>query len=189
MKCGVNGCAAPAVAKGMCKYHYKSCKYGHTPRPTRGMTLTQRLEYYTDSSGGADSCWLWTGHTDSSGYGMIGVPEGGKKRVHRVRWALEHGDPGALQVLHSCDTPRCNNPRHLFLGTHRDSMADRDAKGRGNQPKGARAARSRLTEAQALRVRDGGEDPIALARELGVSKATIYHIRRKYTWRHLGDAP
>lgn len=185
MKCGVDGCAAPAVVRGRCKYHYRVHQSGRTPRPTRGMTLTQRLEFYTDSSGGPDACWLWTGHTDGCGYGMIGVPEGGKKRAHRVRWAIEHGDPGDLQVLHSCDTPGCNNPRHLLLGTHQDNMADRDAKGRGNQPKGERAAKSRLTEPQARRVRDGGESPILLARELGVSVATIHHIRRRLTWRHI----
>lgn len=186
MKCAHAQCSAPAVAKGLCKYHYKAAKYGRPPRPTRGMTLSQRLDHYTDSSGGPDACWLWTGHTDTCGYGMIGA--GSRKfKAHRVRWEVTFGPPGELQVLHRCDTPACNNPRHLFLGTPASNAADREGKGRGNQPKGERAARSRVSEAQARRILFGGESPIALSRELGISVGTIYHIRRRLTWRHLGE--
>ena len=185
MECAAEGCAALALAKGWCKYHYKVAKYGRAPRPTRGMTLSQRLEHYTNSTGGPDACWIWTGHTDGFGYGMIGTPTG-KQRAHRVRWALTFGPiPDGLQVLHRCDTPACNSPKHLFSGTHLDNMADRAAKGRGNQPKGERAAKARLTPEIIRRVRDGGESPSALAKELGITVGTIHHIRRRLTWRHL----
>ena len=187
MKCSAENCNALATAKGFCKYHYKVDRYGRKPRATRGMTLSQRLEFYTDSSGGPDSCWVWTGHVDGCGYGMIGTSAGRKERAHRIRWALTFEPPGSLQVLHRCDNPRCNNPAHLFLGTHLDNMADRDAKGRGNQPKGEQAARCKLSEQQARRIKFGGESPIQLARELGVSVGTIHHIRRGVSWRHLGE--
>jgi len=187
MECSMPTCIARAVARGFCKYHYKVDRYGRTPRPTRGMTLSQRLEYYTDSSGGPDACWLWKGHTDGCGYGMLGTAGGRKERAHRVRWLLSHEPPGELQVLHKCDNPACNNPRHLFLGTHKDNMDDRDFKGRGNQPKGERAAKSKLTTPQVLRIRNGGESAAALSRELKVSMGTIYHIRQGLTWRHLGE--
>jgi hypothetical protein len=50
--------------------------------------------------------------------------------AHRVAYALANGiEPPAgarngLWVLHSCNTRKCCNPRHLYLGTHRDNMDD-----------------------------------------------------------------
>jgi hypothetical protein len=35
-----------------------------------------------------------------------------------------------MDVLHNCDTPRCCNELHLFLGTHADNMHDMATKGR-----------------------------------------------------------
>lgn len=84
-----------------------------------------------------------------------------------------------------CDTPRCNNPRHLFVGSPATNAADREQKGRGNQPKGERAAKSRLTE---LQVREVLASPLpysAIARQYGVTKENIAAIKQRRTWRHL----
>lgn len=75
-------------------------------------------------------CWVWTGPRGQRGYGQINV--GGRTlRVHRVSWAMHHGDPGELFVCHKCDNPPCVRPDHLFIGTHTDNMRDKISKGRG----------------------------------------------------------
>ena len=63
----------------------------------------------------------------------------GRKRVngkvvymHRLAWEEAHGEiPAGMHVLHKCDNPACINIEHLFLGTHKNNMDDRDKKGRG----------------------------------------------------------
>lgn len=79
------------------------------------------------------TCWLWTG-TTCNGYGQIAVCPAGRQvrfRAHRLSWLLHFGDlPDGLEVMHSCDEPRCCRPAHLQLGTHKENMADAAKKGR-----------------------------------------------------------
>lgn len=78
-----------------------------------------------------EDCWLWKASTFAdSGYGQMRV---GKKmrRAHRVGYEIQAGPiPEGLAVLHRCDEPRCVRGSHLFLGTHKENMADMVAKGR-----------------------------------------------------------
>jgi hypothetical protein len=78
-----------------------------------------------------DGCWLWTAaRVRKSSYGVFRV--GNRNALaHRFSYELAHGAPGAgLYVCHSCDTPSCVNPAHLFIGTQADNIHDCVAKGR-----------------------------------------------------------
>jgi hypothetical protein len=79
-----------------------------------------------DQSG---DCWLWTGGTSAKGYGVFALDHGGphahQTSAHRIAFGLAKGEvPDDLLVCHSCDTPRCCNPEHLFLGTCQENIDD-----------------------------------------------------------------
>ena len=77
-----------------------------------------------------NGCWLWTGAITDRGYGHIQI----NRRfyyTHRLAYQqlVRKLKPGEW-CLHKCDTPRCLNPEHLFIGDHAANMADKRAKGR-----------------------------------------------------------
>jgi predicted amino acid dehydrogenase len=93
-----------------------------------------------------------------------------------------------MGVLHRCDTPRCCNPAHLFLGTQLDNIADATAKGRVAQ--GERHYNAQLTAEAVQRIRAIPHKAIsytALAQEYGVSKHAIADLRRRKprNWRRV----
>lgn len=93
-------------------------------------------------------------------------------------------------VLHKCDNRRCVNPKHLFAGTYEDNAKDREAKGRGNQPKGEANGFASLTEEQVvemrrLYVKGKRGNTKMLMRKFKVSQPTVYRVCNHKHWRHV----
>lgn len=88
-------------------------------------------EFFTPLVRDLDECWLWPGKRTRDGYGRCSLSKYGDERAHRVAYALWYAEaPGDLHVCHTCDTPLCVNPTHLWLGTSRDNNIDCVIKGR-----------------------------------------------------------
>jgi hypothetical protein len=125
-------------------------------------------------------CLLWTGGKYAkSAYGAI-VYEKRTWRSHRLAWVAHKGEiPNGLYVCHACDNPSCIAIEHLFLGTPKDNMTDMRIKGRGR-------FRARLTLEQVVQVKrllGEGVTIAEVARETGVSYASVAGIRRGKNWR------
>lgn len=85
--------------------------------------LRVRFWSKVDRSGGVDTCWLWVGAIDSTGYGAIKV-NGYKEGAHRVAYRLERGEiPDGVDIKQTCQERRCCNPRHLLPVTRQVSVA------------------------------------------------------------------
>lgn len=147
-------------------------------------------------------CWLWAGSAASRkgapSYGRFPV-KGRWRAAHRIAWEKINGSiPPGIEVCHSCDTPACVNPEHLFLGTHFDNMRDMASKKRGwmqRNPalvcRGERHGRAKLTQADVLAIREraGRSTQASLARHYKVSQGQIWRIIHGLKWRDVGALP
>lgn len=146
-------------------------------------TLAQRLDHYTDKSGGPHACWPWTGGRNEAGYGKL-CWKGEMQRVHRLAWTEKNGPiPLGLDVLHECDNPPCRNESHLFLGTNDANVADMIAKGR--QPKGEGHGCAKLADDQVRAIRAAAGTQRDIAARFGVSHGQVWRILRGRRWQHL----
>lgn len=152
-----------------------------------------------------DGCWLWTGAGSKSelGYGLFYF-NGRYMGAHRASWIMRHGEiPDDLFVCHHCDNPTCIRPAHLFLGTQKENLADRESKGRTLKGKdhwahqkperlarGSFHGNTRLTESVVREMRQKYADKKAsqneLSREYGLSQASVNSILMGKTWAHAG---
>ena len=98
-----------------------------------------------------NGCQIWpAGAANNNGYGRFNVRIDGRQRgilAHRASLAAHLGREltGAEEVMHSCDVPRCVNPDHLKIGTHRENMQDMMRKGRGGGFAAPKPSNERMT--------------------------------------------
>jgi hypothetical protein len=137
-------------------------------------------------------CWVWTGHWDKSGYGVVWVCPKERRRssVHKVALYVFSGK--ALEerflVRHSCKTSACFNPDHMVLFATRKEFLQWLAK-KKMHARGEKVARATITLLQALEIRfalqDDYETCSQIARRLNCSYRQVWGIKKKETWKEI----
>lgn len=129
-------------------------------------------------------CWIWKTGADHE-YPKFWV--GGYIRASHFAWERANGRklrPDEL-ICHHCDTPRCVNPDHLFIGDVTANMRDRSRKGRGNHPAGELNGRARITRELADRIRKeyaGGLSQQKIADKYAIGQTTVSNVIRRVRW-------
>lgn len=149
-------------------------------------------------------CWYWTASLRNGGYGAFAYTSDGRvvhDRAHRYSWRIHRGAiPRGLFVLHSCDTPSCVRPDHLFLGTNADNVADMMAKGRHvsggrktpvescKYQRGCHHHAAKLNDADVVRIRRAraaGDSYGAISRREHLAIGHVFRIVNRQAWRHI----
>lgn len=165
----------------------KSCGCIHSPDEKEYINnLKERLMKYSETKG---DCREWKKRTNPNGYGLIKT-RWGMKNAPRASWIAHKGAiPNSLFVLHKCDNRLCINPKHLFLGTHKDNMDDMKIKKRQNLRPGELHHINKMTNDDVLKIREswdtGKYTQAGMAREYKVCVSCIHNIVRRKSWTHI----
>jgi hypothetical protein len=103
--------------------------------------------------------------------------------------------PATPFILHRCNNAPCVNPEHLYEGTQKDNMADREAAGRHGlklHPEsrlfGARNPRAVLGTADVSAIREclrSGMAQKKIAELYGIGQAQVCRINTGKRWGHI----
>lgn len=132
------------------------------------MTISDKNYTVVPESG----CWLWTGSVNGAGYPRIQTKP---KESSATRLSFEQHKgaiPDGYLICHTCDTPICVNPEHLFAATPKENMADMVRKGR------ARSARPHLSAKQRREIGLSLESTSVLAKRFGLSTRHVRTLKR-----------
>jgi hypothetical protein len=122
---------------------------------------------YTEQN---NTCLEWTRCYNTDGYPRANFNGNYNGKVHRIVWELHNNKSAKGYVIrHTCDNPRCINPKHLVIGTDVQNVQDRQQRNRAQD----------LKQKDVLLIQQLYKDKIYTVKELqymfSVSKSTIYY--------------
>lgn len=192
--CCIKGCDKVPVAMGMCNMHWRRNKKYGSPvallMPAAANRGRAAIDKFMERIKKVESgCWIWTGGKDSDGYGLFNGKVGGVlyRRAHRFSVVYhkhvmpQKGD----NVCHTCDTPACVNPDHLFIGTVKENQQDKWNKDRGYVHRGESHWSTKLTADDVRAIRASTEKQRDIAQKYGLTQTTVSDIKRRKSWAHI----
>lgn len=161
------------MARGLCRKHYAQ---NWSNKTITSFAKVDPLDAFVNRIQKTESCWIWTGKVNQSGYGMFCLAGDRPIRAHRHAFMLWNGELQRHEiVMHTCDNPRCVNPEHLKKGTRADN--NKDCTDKGRRPKGVNHWNNKLTDEQVASIRTNSRKQSILAKEYGVHQSTISKIK------------
>jgi hypothetical protein len=153
-------------------------------KETPVVTLEEYILAHTKKGPKENSCWLWTGPKDIKGYGSF-QKDFVHYYAHRASWIINKGPiPDKQHVLHTCDTPACVRPEHLFLGNQRINALDMIAKGR--HARGENYPTAVLTWEKVRLIRSyyrNGVSMREIALEFDISNGHVHSVVTNKVWK------
>ncbi len=130
----------------------------------------------------SEGCWEWQGCSDDEGYGLIRI---NKLNIltHRFAFTVANKRVPKLDVLHTCDNPKCVKPAHLWEGTRGENNTDRASKGRSAI--GEKHGCAKLSGTDVLTIKERirqGESLKQISEDYPVNVAAISKIATGRTW-------
>ena len=175
-------CGAP------CSRGARVCWACHANSVCGDFDLLERFAQKVHIAAEPAGCWWWEGVVGSTGYGEFKYDRQ-LWATHRLSWTMFIGPiPDDLWVLHHCDNRACVNPKHLWLGTPADNMADMARKNRKVVRIGEDSHFAKLSESEVLEIRalhHLGLSSSELAAKFNVCSSCVRHIVLRNSWKHL----
>jgi hypothetical protein len=125
---------------------------------------------------------------DSHGYLKVNLAGGGKQESRQIGHfylsAFVGPRPGGMRCCHRDDNKTNNDPANLYWGTQLQNMQDKVRN--GNQARGEKSGKAKLTEAAVRELRAARHDQIGeMATKFGISQRNARDIRARKTWKHV----
>lgn len=153
---------------------------------TAGIMTPQRIENFwakVDKTPRPSGCWLWTGAKQGGKNGRYGAFQLGwktQKRAHRISYELAYGAiPDDAIICHTCDTPLCVNPAHLFAGNAKVNAQDMIQKGRKKIFAGEANGIAKLSDEQVRLIYLDYRTNVDIAADYSISPSLVSQIRHK----------
>lgn len=142
---------------------------------------------YTEND---NECWECFSHSKKGGNNnsYVSIRAYGKQTyLHRESYRTYNGEiPSGMVIMHTCDNPKCCNPKHLKIGTHKDNVDDKVSKNRHTFGETNGMCKLKKEEVlQILEYKKMGNTEQKISELIKTSKSNVHNILSGKTWSHI----